>query len=383
MQLKNFKYSELENTPQAWFLDGLQLGKKNLLVGRNAAGKSRTLNVIGSFARGLVGHGKFTTGTYSATFLNGEESYVYQLTVDEANAVESESLYIDGKPFLQRGPGGVGRIWAAKIGGGSHIEFQSPTSELAASARRDSIQHAYLEPLFEWADLLRTYFFGTNLGKDQLALFVPGGPAVDDRNQAAVVGIFRDAKREFGESFTSALTADLGQVGYPADFVELGPIYSVRLDSSAPPGLVSLNVKESDLPGITDQISMSQGMFRVLSLLIYVNHLILKRRATCLLVDDIGEGLDFDRSCRLISLLRKKAETSNLQLILSTNDRFVMNEVPLDEWSFLQRAGNRVQVRNIHNSRAVFEEFKSTGLSNFSFLEFDVIGQNSPDTSPA
>jgi predicted site-specific integrase-resolvase len=95
------------------------------------------------------------------------------------------------------------------------------------------------------------------------------------------------------------------------------------------------------------------------------------RKSTCVVIDDIGEGLDFDRSCRLIELLRKKAKLSGTQMILSTNDRFVMNHVPIEEWSVLKRSGNRVQVLDYQNSRELFEEFKFTGLSNFSFLEMD------------
>ena len=35
--------------------------------------------------------------------------------------------------------------------------------------------------------------------------------------------------------------------------------------------------------------------------------------------------------------------------------------------------GNKVRVRNYINSRGLFEEFKTTGLSNFSFLEMDFV----------
>jgi hypothetical protein len=56
---------------------------------------------------------------------------------------------------------------------------------------------------------------------------------------------------------------------------------------------------------------------------------------------------------------------------MATNDQFVMNRVPLDEWSVLQRKGSKVSVRNIHNSKKVFEDFKFVGLSNFAFFEMD------------
>jgi hypothetical protein len=144
-----------------------------------------------------------------------------------------------------------------------------------------------------------------------------------------------------------------------------------------PPGeLVGISAKESDLPCTTDQHCMSQGMFRTLSLLIQLNYALLRQKPGCVMVDDIGEGLDFERSCLLIDLLRSKARESEVQLILSTNDRFVMNQVPLEEWSVLQRAGNRVRVRNYENSKEIFDEFKFTGLNNFDFFATDFLDKS-------
>ena len=60
---------------------------------------------------------------------------------------------------------------------------------------------------------------------------------------------------------------------------------------------------------------------------------------------------------------------------MATNDRFVMNQVPLEEWSVLLRSRTHVNVKNYNNSRDLFEEFKFTGLSNFSFLELDVVNK--------
>lgn len=56
---------------------------------------------------------------------------------------------------------------------------------------------------------------------------------------------------------------------------------------------------------------------------------------------------------------------------MATNSKFVMNRVPLEEWSVLQRRGSQVKVLNHHNSAALFDEFRFTGLSNFSFFEMD------------
>jgi hypothetical protein len=53
---------------------------------------------------------------------------------------------------------------------------------------------------------------------------------------------------------------------------------------------------------------------------------------------------------------------------MSTNDRFVMNNVPLEYWSIMQRYPNESKIYNYRNSRKQFEDFELTGLSNFDFL---------------
>ena len=378
MHLHRMKFSERFGTPQEWTLEVLTLGKKNLVVGKNASGKSRTLNVINHLARNLSGQARpGLSANYECEFEHDTKIYEYFIHIENEQVI-TEKLIIDGKQYLSRGVGGEGEIYASEIDGGKEIRYQTPTNEVAAVVRRDSIQHAFLEPLYTWASSLRHIQFGTSLGKGSFAIFAPGGPKYDESDRNAVVALFRQAQKDFGEAFTDALISDMAKLDYNLTEVGIGQPVSFRV-SAAPGELVGLYVRESDLPGITDQHSMSQGMFRVLSLFIHLNYFQLKKSATCLLIDDVGEGLDFDRSCRLIDLLRSKADLSDVQLVLSTNDRFVMNQVPLEEWTVLQRIGNHVHVKNYENSREVFEEFKFTGLSNFSFLEMDIIGQSAPE----
>ena len=104
-----------------------------------------------------------------------------------------------------------------------------------------------------------------------------------------------------------------------------------------------------------------------------MNYSILAKTSNCLLIDDIGEGLDFERSSIHISLLRQKASNSDVQLIMATNDRFVMNSVPLESWSVLRRDGNHVRVNNYQNSAKLFDRFKKTGLANFDLLTTDFL----------
>lgn len=373
MQLTSIQYEEYVGGPQEWKLEGLQLGLRNLIVGKNATGKTRTLNVISGVARHILSLMPIGSSGNSRCQFNLDGKIVsYEYSV-ELSSVVSEKLTIDNRIFLERGKDGIGEIWAEELT--KMIKFQSPPTVLAASSRRDSIQHPFLEPLHKWADGLRHYNFGTQFGKDAFAIQVKGAPAADPRDPNMLVGLFKRAEAEFGAAFIARMLADLKEVGYESSSIEAGPLVSAQL--YIPQGeVVGLRVRELGLPGVTDQITMSAGMFRVVALLTHINYCQLSNTDAAVLIDDIGEGLDFDRSCRVIDLLRRKSDESRIQLIMSSNDRFVMNSVPLEEWSVLNRLGNVVKVQNYQNSREAFEAFRFTGLSNFSLLETDYLNSS-------
>lgn len=373
MRLISFDYSEYLGEPQEWSLVGLQLGARNLVVGKNSAGKSRAVSVIQALAQYLLGERPPSlSGHYDVHFEHDGTNVHYVLSYAGLQ-VTFEQLRIDNKELLTRGAGGIGSIFAEQLN--DSMQFQSPVELPAASTRRDSIQHPFLDLLHGWAISTRFYQFGSSLGKERLAIFVPNGTVVDERDQSQVAGILRNALRDYGDSFIASIKEDMGMVGYEIDSVGLAPPISITFPTHGEfPGTpLSICVKESDLPGSTDHIGMSQGMYRVLALLIHVNYLRMRGSASCLIIDDIGEGLDFDRSCRLISLIRTKSETSSLQVILTTNDRFVMNEVPLDEWTILKRTGNKVSVINKGNAGALFEELRFTGMSNSALMELGLL----------
>jgi hypothetical protein len=374
MQLTSVRFSEFEGQNQEWRLNELTLGPKNLIVGRNSAGKTRTLHVIASLARTLSNAQSPIprSGNYHCEWESDSgEKYIYEYVVKNSE-VMSEKLVIGDVVYLERGLQGYGRIYFEAIGDGVFIPFQTPVNEFSIIKRRDQLQHPFIEPLYQWASAVRHYFFGSAFGKEHLAVFQPNGSAVDDRDGNQVVGVFRDGKKEFNGAFIGSIIRDMQRIGYDIEDVDNG--FPASLPAGVvPPEVNSLLVRERGIRGAVDQLVMSQGMYRVLALLIHVNYLQLRRTSTCVIVDDIGEGLDFDRSCKLINLLREKADESGLQIIMSTNDKFVMNEVPLCEWTVLHRSGFEVKVSNYANSEDKFDEFRFTGLSNFSFFEMDYL----------
>jgi energy-coupling factor transporter ATP-binding protein EcfA2 len=372
MKLRSLKYSEFKGGPQEWILEDILLGDSNLLVGKNSAGKSRTLNVISGLAKRLAGKTvtSLSTSSYQAEFIRDDGVKVLYELKHHENQVDHEMLSIGGKIKLIRDHGGVGKIYAVKMK--KMLEFQAPTSVVAAVARRDEIQHPYLEELYTWAASFRKFCFGSSLGKNRLAIF-PDAPSdkFDDTKSDEVIGLFRFALSKHGEKFRKSLIQDIQTMGYDISNVDLSEPISMRIEADLPGQAMCLFVQEKALKGVTDQHSMSQGMYRAIAILIHLNYAQFEQRTTSIAVDDIGEGLDFDRSCRLIDILRAKVNKSNIQLIMSTNDRFVMNKVPLEEWSIITREGPLVRVLNNTNSHELFEEFRFTGMSNFTFLEMD------------
>ena len=161
---------------------------------------------------------------------------------------------------------------------------------------------------------------------------------------------------------------DFKMIGYPVDMIDVKELTTVRFSPPIMRKPLGLVVKERDIEGNTEQVEMSQGMFRALSLLIQINYLSYSSSSSCILIDDIGEGLDFDRATGLIKLLIDKAKGKNFQLIMTTNDRFVMNAVPLKYWSVLIRTRQICKALNYQNSKEIFDEFELTGLNNFDFF---------------
>nr|VFK21014.1 MAG: hypothetical protein BECKLFY1418C_GA0070996_108310 [Candidatus Kentron sp. LFY] len=371
MRLKSVEYSQFEGAPHEWTLRGLTLRDVSLLVGKNASGKSIILAVICNGAYGIVGGmGPFANTDFTLVFDENGRETKYEIKT-QGNKIISERFTVDNEIKLDRGAGGRGKIHAEREG--KDIEFQTPENQFAVAVRRDNIQHPFLEPIHQWANSLYYYPFGTPLGKDQQMVFSAGVPVVDPKNSSQVVTIFRRGQQDFGDKFINAVREDFGEVGYTIDEIGLTTPSNIEIKTPIPGEWSGIYVKETDLPIVTYQSFMSQGMFRALSLIIQIDYAVLSGTPSCILIDDIGEGLDFERSVNLIDVLMKKAKNSAVQLIMASNDRFVMNHVPLEYWSVVDRQANHVEIRNYANSREIFDRFQFTGLNNFDFLAFDYL----------
>lgn len=369
MRLDSIQFWEYKDEPKEWILAETSFDTVNLVVGKNASGKSRLLNVISGLAKMLRGEipKVYKSGYYLIHGSNTQNHYTYELELKN-NTVQLERLIKDDVTLLNRSKDGVGKIWSAGIG--QNIDFETPPNLLAAQARRDNIQHPFFEDLHSWARELRHIQFGTPLGRDMVYIITESTPSTDKESEITdpnqVSKLYVAAFEQFGEDFDASLLRDLSALGYDCSGVGIE-----RVDSSVilqGPPVAWLFVQERDIKTKTTQLTMSQGMFRALSLVIQLNYCIFRAKPRTLLIDDIGEGLDFSRAQLFISLLIKRALENNIQLIMTTNDRFIMNGVPLKYWGILTRRGHNVQIANIRNSERIFKEFEELGLNNFDFF---------------
>jgi len=373
MILRKIDYHEFDELPNFWALKGLTLENVNLLVGKNATGKTNTIQKITWLGNMLAGIQPvlLNSGNYYAEIADADDVYKYYLHLS-SHKVLLEKLEINDDEKLTRSSDGIGEIYAEELK--QKIKFQLPQNQLVAVSRRDTIQHPYLKKLSDWADGLRMYAFGTPLGKDTgFSTDNINLMTLDSRDPNLVAGLFAKGEQDFSSEFRNRIKKSMKEIGYELNNIGVAPNPNFILSVNNGIHVNMIYISEKDNKAVLFQPDISQGMFRALSLIILVTYNTLKRLSTTILIDDVGEGLDFDRSTKLIKLLMELAANNNIQLIMSTNDRFVMNNVPLEYWQVIQRKGAECRIYNYQNSKDIFDEFVYTGLNNFDFLATDFL----------
>lgn len=367
MYLRKFSFRENAGKKIEWLIDNVSLGEINLVVGKNASGKTRTLNAISDLVSMVMGKGTSATGpvSYQMLFTSGENEMKYELEYD-LESILLERLYVNEELVLDRGNEGKGSIKYESTPGSIFLDFEIPHEQLTSYAKRDRLQHPFIERIREWAENLRRFDFSGELGKyryalkssfeeKELDLFVTGN---------SLVPIVSVATSRY-PSFRERMLRDMGEIDYGIE--DFGIIHYSEPFSKSSEDRYAVYVTEADLEKQVTQRDMSQGMWRAFSVLVQLNYYMLCGKEGFVIIDDIGEGLDFKRATGLVQLLIHKAKESGIQLIMSTNDSFIMNAVDIRNWAVLQREGNKISLFNYENSREIFEEFKYTGLNNFDF----------------
>ncbi len=367
MYLQSFTFRENAGQNIEWLIDNVRLGEINLMVGKNSSGKTRTLNALSDLVSMLRGKGTSASGpvSYELLFRNSENLMKYELEYD-LETIKMERLYVGDELVLERGEGGNGIIKYESTPGTIFLEFEIPHDQLACYAKRDRLQHPFIEIIHGWAISLRRFDFSGDLGKTRYALKSSFDTKEMDWSETtnSLVPVIAVAVEEYPQ-FRESILKEMQEIGYELE--DFGNIHFSERFSNISQDRYAVYTTETGLEKQVTQRDMSQGMFRAFSVLVQVNYYILCGQKGFVIIDDIGEGLDFTRAKQLVQVLIAKAEASGIQLIMSTNDSFIMNAVDIENWAVIMREGHKISLYNYENSKEIFEEFKFTGLNNFDF----------------
>ncbi len=365
MNITKINYSQLIGKPGEWHLRDVQLGKLNLITGRNAVGKTRTVNILNSFANKMAERTqRLADGNWDMTFENSGKVFRYILRINEGK-IEKERIDENGVVLLDR-RGESGKI--KKLDGKTMVteSFHPPINKLTSQVRRDVKQYPFIEDLMHWGENYHSFTF-SNINPTQYSMppnMRPGGTVFEGTS-----GILGDLSmvpyllKEISSDVTimKKIVKDLKKVGYEVENINTGQFGPAM-------GAASIIVNERNVNFPIQQQDLSKGMYRVIAIIIAVNYLKKKAKEGTIVIDDFCEGLDFSRASSFASIVFKEAKKENMQLIFTTNDMFLMNSVDLECWNIFERRGKRVKSINYYNNKEAFDEFKLIGMNNFDFF---------------
>ena len=345
MLLSSFSYKE-----QNWELAELApLGAVNLLVGRNATGKTRSIsalrNVISflQMKKMFLGTNDFTT---EMVFVNPKNSH-WMMTYSFRSSdgfIEKESLVVNGEVLIKRSK--TTTLYRKDV-------INPPADKLVVQIRRDKELYPDIEQLMSWVEGVS---FVSCSDINAFTIMMRPEDFGNPIRLSDMVDVLTPKERK--EVLTKARS-----LGY-----EL-----TDMSTMASGGLKFVMFKEESIKDLYGDFQMSSGMLRVLYLLCFLQYIKKNNKLSLLLVDDLGESLDYGRSLRLGKMVFDTCEADGLQLIASSNDAFLMDVVDISHWQVLRRTASKVTTLNASNHKDLFDGFRLTGLSNFDLFSSDFI----------
>jgi AAA domain, putative AbiEii toxin, Type IV TA system len=361
MRLKSLSYRENIDREDAnpWELQEIFLDEHNLIVAKNATGKTRILNALHSLARliqapqiAINGIPQKITANreWSASFSDESGSNFEFFVAFRKGEVVQEKILIDGEAKLNREPSSA-KIYSETT---KWQTISPPNDQLILHVRRDKNEFPFLESLISWANGVRGLSFGNTSPN---FIEIPGKPS-----QLMSLNAVPSALEQLSALQLQNVLNQLRDIGYILEDASTG------LSEGLPPTAKIIFLKEQGIAHPLRQVDISQGMFRAFSLLTIIEFLRSSGGVGSILIDDFGEGLDFERTRKLAELIFSKNNESKIQIIATSNDSFLMNAVPLHDLTICYRSNHIVRGLNYSNSKEKFDSWKLLGLNNFDLF---------------
>ncbi len=348
---------ELSYQDTNWEIQNLKFGDVNLVVGKNAVGKTRTLSIIDLLYKMITQKRNLDWGAkWSIKFENYKKEIIhYEFSTSQRyQGVTYEKILVNNEVVLKRFD-----RFSASIK--SHISsnwdvINPPADKLTLHVRRDVKEYPFLENIVSWAEHSYGFKFGnlspySHIHAQEYDLLT----TIEDI--PALLSALEDNNKD-------EIIKDFNSLGYDIEDIQILKRRSLII-----------YIKEKSITKKIPHYTLSQGMFRALSILIYIEYLIHRKKPLTIAIDDLCEGLDYNRATTLGQIIFNKCLDTNIQLIATSNDSFLMDVIDIKYWNVLFREGKTVTAINAQTHEQLFKQFKFTGLSNFDFFASDYITQ--------
>jgi ABC-type Mn2+/Zn2+ transport system ATPase subunit len=328
-----------------WEIGPIHFTEQSLIVGPNASGKSTVLRIIRDFVRivsGRIDIAALEDCEYDLEFSNDIGIVTYSMEISGGKVVK-ELLSTEGVIRLVR-ENGRGNVSGEPV--------NIPDTTLVLKSRRDTEKYPDIEMVLSWVEQFSSFIFSNILSSHSEV-----SPFTD--SQLDVCKMWE----KLSHGGRVAVTEWMSSLHYRIENIGLA-------DNKL--GEKSLYVIERDIEKTVSMGKMSNGMFRVMYLLIYL-HYVAEHSSGVVIIDDIGEGLDYYRSSSLGKKLFSFGKKHGIQMIFTSNDRFLVDTVDLSSWILLNRTGHCVKAISEQTNPEAFAKFRRLGLSNFDLLKTDYL----------
>ena len=362
MKLINFSHSSIDSNEGKWEINDVIFQGLNLIAGKNAVGKSRTIDSLANLIKIIRQEKVYIYESdifWEIELSDGKDSLAYYVRLKfqingEFEVVEEKITY-KGEDILKR----EDKSTQIKSISDGFKKIHPPSNRLVLHVRRDTIEYPYLEEICSWADNSH----GVKFGKIREQSYIPDTSFNIFPMRGSIPNIYDLFTKERKEN----VIASLGKLGYNISSIEVITSFDNKK---------MLIIKEKDIKSHISERELSQGLLRSLYLLIFIEHIVNLQTSQLLMIDDLCEGLDYHRAVELGKIVFSLCEEKGIQLITTSNDAFLMDAIELDYLIVLRRKGAVITCINKENSPKLFEDFISTtGMGNFDFFSSDFLDQ--------
>jgi len=353
MKLIELSYKIKNSPPQNdWTIETVNFDNLNLIVGKNATGKTKLIDLFIHFSKMILNPDYLILGEWILKFENSDSqsiTFTANISADNSgqNSIDSEELRMDKKIIYKRSKDFIEESTLLE----ENKELKISSGKLVLSQLINSnIQFVDIDlnNFKDWASNISVFRFGHLHGYEDNSKF--------NYKETNLIGIEKIKKflKDLDIECLKKITADFNSLDYDIEYVKLSS--------------TDLILKEKYLSFPLSVNEISQGMVRTISILILTRYLINLKKQFTLIIDDLAEGIDYDRATKLGKLLFDLLESSKIQLISTSNDNFLMNSVDIKYWTILKRENHIIKCFNMKTHNKLFEEFSFTGLSNFNLF---------------